>query len=101
MTSSAYYLTGIYRCAQVRDNTRASGAREAFEVWDASLPVIAFSTSPYDAERLFESELRKQPEGEERPQEITIRNFFTGANTQWKPNPIRITPLCGTIGEPA
>ena len=74
---NAYYLTGIYRCAQVCEDKRASRPRETIEVWDAAMPVIAFSTSPYDAERLFESELRKEPEGNERPREITIRKVFT------------------------
>lgn len=76
MTSNAYYLTGFYRCAQIRVNTRRSGPSETPEVWDASLAVIAFSPSPFDAERLFESELVKQPEGDERPREVTVQKVF-------------------------
>jgi hypothetical protein len=38
--------------------------------------VIAFSPSEDEARSLFESELLKQPEGEETEREVTIRNIF-------------------------
>jgi hypothetical protein len=74
--SNAYFLTGIYRCAQVRKDARAYGSGETIQVWDASSPVIAFSPSQDDARSLFESEFRKQPEGEEHPRDVTIRKVF-------------------------
>ena len=71
MASNAYYLTAIYTCAQVRETSR-NGPRDAIQVWDASSDAIVFSGSPDEAQRLFESELSKQPEGEN-PREITMR----------------------------
>jgi hypothetical protein len=72
VASNAYYLTGIYTCAQVRKN----GPSETIQVSDASMPVIAFSPSEDEARRLFESELLEQPEGEETEREVTIRKIF-------------------------
>jgi hypothetical protein len=74
MPSNAYYLTAIYTCAQVRRDT-PSGAGGTIEVWDASLSVIAFSTSSDQAQRLIENALREQSPDEVK-KEITIRKFY-------------------------
>ena len=71
MTSNAFYLTAIYTCAQVQ-KTGQYGPRDAIQVWDASSDAIVFGGSPDEAQRLFESELSKQPEGEN-PREVTVR----------------------------
>lgn len=73
LMASAYYVIGIYRCAQVRDQMGRYGLQETIQVWDASLPVIVFSPSPEDARNLFENEMRKPAEEEKHPREITIR----------------------------
>jgi hypothetical protein len=72
MASNAYYLTGIYRCAQVQKNPR-TGPGETIQVWDASMPAFAFGSSPDEARTLFESELHKQPGAEVREREVTVR----------------------------
>jgi hypothetical protein len=74
MPSNAYYLTAIYTCAQVRRDTQ-SGAGGTIEVWDASLSVIAFSTSSEQAQRLIENALREQS-SDDIKKEITIRKFY-------------------------
>jgi hypothetical protein len=71
--ANAYYLTVIYRSAQVRRN-RQSGS-ETIEITDASLPVIVFSPSSDAAQSLVENALREQEPGES-PKEITIRKFY-------------------------
>ena len=72
----AYYLTGIYRYTQVQKNMRGYGPSETIQVSDASLPMIAFSPSPDEAQNLFESELCKQPERAELQREVTVRKIF-------------------------
>ncbi|HEV2330787.1 MAG TPA: hypothetical protein VGY56_18565 [Verrucomicrobiae bacterium] len=76
MASNAYYLTGIYRLAQVQKNTRGCGPGETIQILDDSTSVIAFSPSPDDARSLVASELCKQPEGEELQREVTVRKIF-------------------------
>ncbi|HEX3625528.1 MAG TPA: hypothetical protein VH280_08885 [Verrucomicrobiae bacterium] len=76
MLSNAYFLTGIYRCAQVQKNTRGPVAAGTIQVWDAAQPVIGFSPSEDQAQSLFADELRKQPEGDENEREVTVRKIF-------------------------
>jgi hypothetical protein len=73
VTSNAYYLTAIYTCAQVRETRYGSG--DTIQVWDASSDAIVFSASPDEAQRLFESELSKRPEGGH-PTEVTVKKNF-------------------------
>lgn len=69
MTSNAYYVTAIYTCAQVQETGQH---RDSIHVWDASSDSIVFSASPDEAQRLFERELNKPPEGEN-PREVTVK----------------------------
>lgn len=75
MPSDACYLTAIYTCAQVRRDGQQSGPSGTIEVWDASLTVIAFSTSSDQAQRLVENALREQS-SDEVQKEITVRKFY-------------------------
>ena len=74
MASNAYYLTAIYTCAQVQDATGRHGPRDSIQIWDASADAIVFGFSPDESQRLFESELSRQPEGEN-PREVTMRKI--------------------------
>src|ERR1700739_4409081 len=72
MASNAYYLTAIYTCAQVQETKGEYGTRDTIQVWDASSDAIVFGASPDEVQNLFESELNKQPEGQN-PREVTMR----------------------------
>jgi hypothetical protein len=72
--SNAYHLTGIFRCAQVRETPGQSGPQETIQVWDGSSDMIVFGSSPDEAQRLFEAGLLDQPK-DERPRQVTIRKI--------------------------
>jgi hypothetical protein len=69
-----YYLTGTYTCTQVRETAGRSGPRDSIQVLDAWGSRLVVATDPDEAQRLFEADLRDQPEGEN-PKDVVIRKI--------------------------
>jgi hypothetical protein len=71
---NAYLFSAVATWSQLRPNKSGYGPAETFQTWNSCVSQIVFGGSPDEAQKLFETSLRKQPEGEN-PVEVEIRKI--------------------------